>query len=561
MVRTSRARAPMYAIRGASRLLASGKTASENGMRGRQGRVFEVGEQAGFMTGSRFTRRRFLKGLGAAFLTLASTAGCEPLWGATRLVPVRTPRVAPLGAPKVWPLSGDSPTPPKSVWAFRSRPDLSPPAIELIKKAHHTAPGYIFLAPEKGHTGQGGSLIIDNEGQVVWFRPLRGTSGRTMNFEVQTYRGEPVLTWGETPGEYVIFDDSYHEIARFGAANGYSGDHHEFVISPQNTALITIYDAVPKDLSSVGGSEDGSAVQGTVQEVDIETGEVLFEWRSLDHVGLDETYGKPGEDVGHPSFDYFHINSIDVDHDDNLLISARKTCAVYKIDRTTGEIVWRLGGKKSDFEMGPGARFAFQHDARRLPDGTISIFDNGPTVYRDGFPMVTEESRAIILELDERKMKASLVREYTDGQHADAAGNTQALANGNVFVGWGRALSISEFGHDGKPLFDARLQPGNRSYRAFRFPWSAQPPDRPAAAAERTSEAEVRVYASWNGATGVERWEVLAGPRVESLKSLGAIARDGFETAMVVRTSAPYVAVRAKDRLGRTLGTAASVKV
>lgn len=259
-------------------------------------------------------------------------------------------------------------------------------------------------------------MIVDNRGQVVWFRPLRHPikqSSRAMNFEVQTYRGRPVLTWGETPGEYVVFDDSYRKIVRLEAANGYSGDHHEFLISPQDTALITIYDAVPRDLSYFGGPKNGVVVQGIVQELDIETGEVLFEWHSLEHVGLEETYGRPGEDKNYPGIDYFHINSIDVDHDDNLLISARKTSAVYKIDRKSGDILWRLGGKRSDFEMGPGARFAFQHDARRQPDSSISIFDNGTTVFENGLPKAVDESRAIVLELDEGQMRASLVSEYT----------------------------------------------------------------------------------------------------------------------------------------------------
>jgi len=166
------------------------------------------------------------------------------------------------------------------------------------------------------------------------------------------------------------------------------------------------------------------------------------------------------------------------------------------------------------------------------------------------------------LELDEQKMKETLLREYThpDKLHADASGNAQALKNGDVFVGWGRALAISEFSHNGKLLFDARLQPGNRSYRAFRFPWNGHPSDRPTAVAERTSEEEVRVYASWNGATEVASWEVLVGPHPGKLKSLGSIPRDGFETAMVVRSTDPYVAARAKDRSGRVLGTSKAVE-
>ena len=196
------------------------------------------------------------------------------------------------------------------------------------------------------------------------------------------------------------------------------------------------------------------------------------------------------------------------------------------------------------------------------PDGTISIFDNGTTIFHNDLPEAIEESRAIVLEVDEDKMTARLVGEYThpEGQKADAAGNTQVQPNGNVFVGWGRALAISEFSHDEKLLFDLALPAENRSYRAFRFPWSGNPSDRPAAVAERTSEEEVRVFASWNGATEVESWEVLTGPGQGRLKSLGSIPRDGFETAMLVRTSESHVGVQAKDRSGGVLGSSKPIE-
>ena len=422
-------------------------------------------------------------------------------------------------------------------------------------QARDTADGYIFITPGQGGAGQGGSMILNDGGQVVWFRPVHGTHGRAMNLQVQTYRGRPVLTWGEIPSDYVIFDSSYREIKRFRAGNGYNGDHHEFLIGPQDTALITIYNPVPWDLSSVGGPKGGVAWQGIVQELDIETGEVLFEWRGLEHVAVDETYVTPSEDH-YRGIDYFHINSVDVDHDDNLLVSARETSAIYKIDRMSGEVIWRLGGKKSDFEMGLGARFAYQHDARRQPDGTITIFDNGTTIFHNGIPEAVVESRGIVLELDEAKMSATLVREYThpEKHFADAAGNMQVLPNGNVFIGWGRALGFSEFSKDGELLFDARLAPENKSYRAFRFPWDADPSDQLAATAERTSEDEVSVYASWNGATQVATWEVLADPSPNRLESLGSVPWDGFEMAMLARTAEPYVVVRAKDRWGRVLG-------
>ena len=167
-----------------------------------------------------------------------------------------------------------------------------------------------------------------------------------------------------------------------------------------------------------------------------------------------------------------------------------------------------------------------------------------------------------MLGLDERKMSASLVREYThpDEQHADAAGNMQELPNGDAFVGWGRVLAISEFGKDGELLFDAKLAPQNRSYRAFRFPWSGKPSDRPAAAAERTSKDEVRVYASWNGATEVAIWEVFAGSDAGRLGSVGPVPTEGFETTLLARTAEPYIAVRARDSSGRILGTSEPIE-
>src|SRR5918993_3288380 len=264
---------------------------------------------------TKITRRRFLAALaaGTAYLASINMTGCEPLGRSSRVRPLHTPELGPLHIPRrVFALSGVPSRPAKGVWDFRSRPDLSPPAVEVTKRAHDTAPGYVFVAPENGGPAQGGSLIVDDRGQVVWFRPLPDAFGRAMNFEVQSYRGRPVLTWIESPGQYVsefvICDDSYREIARFGAGNGYDGDHHEFLISPQDPALIAIYNAVPRDLTSVGGSKDSVAMQGIVQELDIQTGEVLFEWRSIDHVALEETYVTPAEDH-YPGIDYFHLNS------------------------------------------------------------------------------------------------------------------------------------------------------------------------------------------------------------------------------------------------------------
>jgi hypothetical protein len=449
-------------------------------------------------------------------------------------------------------------------WNFRSRPDLRPPVIEVIKQARDTARGYIFVAPKNGPEeagpGQDGCVILDNAGQPVWLRLLQNEGVDVMAFRAQTYKGERVLTWweglhtGYGQGEYVIFDSSYRQIARFGAQNGYQGDHHEFLITPEDSALITIYHKVPMDLSGVGGPVDGVVLDGIVQEIDIQSGELIFEWHSLDHVGLEESLYEPPPDLEAP-FDYFHINSIDVYDEDHLIISARRTCAVYKVDRRTGEVVWRLGGEMSDFEMGYGTRTDWQHDARRHPDGTITIFDNGG-VEKD------VQSRGIVVEVDEGDMSATLVDEYTHPNKILAAtqGNLQVLPNGNVFVGWGSEPYYSEFGPDGKLLYDASFPSQVESYRAFRFSWKGQPEGRPAVAAEAGPDDRVTVYASWNGATEVDTWQVLAGGSPDELQPAGSAPRKGFETVVTLYTSEPYVAVEAKDGSGRVLGTSEAVE-
>jgi len=425
-----------------------------------------------------------------------------------------------------------------------------------MMQAYDTAPGDILIALKEG-AGEHGPMIIDGLGQLVWFSKDR----TARDFKVQYYQGRPVLTWwegrvvhGHGVGEYVIFDDSYREIARVRAGNGHRGDLHEFLITPQDTALLTAYEAVRMDLSSVGGREDGAVWGGVAQELDIATGKVLFEWHSLEHVGLEESYTKPSQFTPF-GFDYFHINSIDVDHDDNLLISSRNTWTVYKVERKSGEVLWRLGGKKSSFEMDLDTRFAYQHDARRQPDGTITIFDNG------AIPKVHDQSRGMVVELDEEQMSATLLREYTSPEKllATSQGNVQVLPNANVFIGWGTEPFISEFSHDGELLFNARFPPDGESYRAFRFPWSGHPVEGPAGAVEQRSDDKLILYASWNGATDIATWEVLAGPHPGQLEPLGTVPWAGFETAMLVQTSDPYVAVRAKHRSGQILGTTVPV--
>jgi hypothetical protein len=400
-------------------------------------------------------------------------------------------------------------------------------------------------------------MILDETGEVVWFLP---TTPRTcMDFRAGLYKGKPALSWWEGKyvagvgrvGEYVLMDSTYRQIARFTAAHELRPDFHELLLTPHATALATSFDPVAADLTSVGGPKVGRAFDGVARELAIPSGRVLFEWRSLDHVPLTESYQTQ---VGNP-YDYFHINSIDVDHDGDLLISARNTWAVYKIDRHSGRVVWRLGGKKSDFAMGPGAQFVFQHDARSHDRGRqISIFDNGP------HPKTTPRSRAIVLAIDERRRRATLERQIVHAPplFAKVTGNAQLLGNGDYLVCWGSTGWFSEYGPRGDVRLDAHLPPGGQNYRVFRLPWVGKPSEPPAVKATGGGRT---LHVSWNGATEVHSWRVLAGKQPARLQAATTVPRSGFETTMPVPAGSRYAAAVALDRSGKPLGRTKTIAV
>jgi hypothetical protein len=447
---------------------------------------------------------------------------------------------------------------------FRSRPDLKPPLVRVLTPAHGTEPGYIFIAPKK-HVAQAGPLILDDRGRVVWFHPL-DTRGVT-DFRVQRYRGRPVLTWwrgrparGHGTGGYTIADSAYRTIAVVRPGHGLVGDIHEFLITSRGSALLTIFHRVRRDVSALGGATNAEVFEGVVQEVDVASGRVLFEWHSIDHVRPAESYYRPpppDRASSAPPYDYFHVNSIDVDTDGNLLVSARNTHAVYEISRRTGRILWRLGGKRSDFTFGPGARFAWQHDARRRLDGTITLFDN------EAAPKSGPQSRAIVLRLEPRRRRAILVRSLVHHPPLLSAdqGNVQLLPDGHYLVGWGARAYVTEFDRGGRVLVDLRFGSGADSYRAYRFPWRGRPHDRPALAVARARGGKVQLFVSWNGATEVHSWQVLAGDDPRRLQPLRTAAKTGFETAITIDPSERYVAVRALTERRTVLARSDSVAV
>ena len=438
------------------------------------------------------------------------------------------------------------PTPVLPSQQFVSRPDLRPPVVHIRTAAHNTAQGFIFLAPKMA-VAQAGPMMLDNAGHVIWFRPL-DTKGVT-DFRVQQYHGKPVLTWwrGRAPmgvgsGSYVIADSSYRVMKTVHAGNGLTGDVHEFLITPHGTALFTVYRQLHVDLSPYGGPKQGRIFEGIIQEVDIASGRVLFEWHSYPRVSLRESYvPTPAAKSAKTSpWDYFHINSIDVEPNGNLLVSARNTHTLYELDKHTGKILWRLGGKRSDFELGPGVHFAWQHDARRHADGTITIFDNGAA------PPVEKFTRVLVLRVDTTNRRVTLVRSFSHPKHllTPFEGNAQFLPDGHIVVGWGANPYYTEFDAHGHVLLDAYFGHGKPpgkdadSYRVYRFVWRGHPTAPPSLVARGGT-----VYVSWNGATDVARWRLLTGNANGDLVATRSVAKNGFETAIAIGSNKPYVAV------------------
>jgi hypothetical protein len=446
--------------------------------------------------------------------------------------------------------------------------------VTVLKTSADLAPGLIFLTPNAaGATSAHGTEIVDDQGRPVWFAPL--PSGESaFDLRVQRYRGQPVLTWIQSQGVFstgpttdVIADRHYRVIATVTAGNGLTADIHEFFLTREGTALITIYRTLPQDLSSVGGSPTGQVTEGVVQEIDVASGHVLFEWHSLDHIGLDESHA-PVPTSATAAWDYFHLNAVSVDEDGNLLINARNTWAAYRLDRHSGRVIWRLGGKKSDFALGPNVAFAWEHNPTAVDDhGLVRIFDN------EASPTILPYSRVIWVRHDDRNKTATLERwlKHPDGLLAGSQGNAQGLENGDTFVGWGALPRFSEFDKDNNLVFDAELPAGYNSYRAYRHAWVGEPETRPTAIAQRQNNGDTVVHAVWNGATEIARWDVIdaSGDGDDSerpferddVRRIASAPWDGLDTAISVDEFASSVVVVARDRFGREIGRSAIAPV
>ncbi|KAJ5999701.1 hypothetical protein N7481_000110 [Penicillium waksmanii] len=485
-------------------------------------------------------------------------------------------------------------------WQFKSRTDLAPPRLNItIPAAHDTDKGYLFVAPFPGQWAepqfhgprQEAPYIFRDDGELIWSGYTYYSIWAT-NFQAARWKGQDVLfsfegdhnpAYGHGHGHATILDQHYETIRELRAGNHKLMDKHEFHIIDGKTALLQVYQPLPTDLSRWGGSSEQQwIVDAIFQELDIETGELLFEWSSLDHVTPDEAVlplnpGQAGSGYNSSdAWDYFHINSVDKDFFGDYLISARDACAVHKINGTTGEIIWRLGGLRSDFDLGPNVAFCFQHHARYVSrDGDeeiISLFDNSAhgTENHRGHEVHTHPfSQGKIISVNTATWTASVVQAFQppDGLLAKSQGSTQLLSNGNALVNWGSEGAVTEFRADGTPIFHAYMDSGDlgegvENYRAFKYNWTGKPNEEPSLVAEKTPSG-TSVYVSWNGDTETAVWRFYAvTDRYGSRSFLGEVPRDGFETAFhVAGHSYGQIAAEAISGRGKVLRATQAVRL
>jgi hypothetical protein len=454
-----------------------------------------------------------------------------------------------------------------ATWSFVSAPNLHPPKVEVLKRTAGVAQGD-FLAAASGSRGPGahpqvGPMLLDDQAGPIWFLPGDGA----FDLQQETYHGQPVLVWfgGNRVNKVVIYDEHYHEIAVVTARSPWTTDTHDASIIGGDLWVTVQRHVEHQNLTAYGGPRDGTVLDVGLQEFQISTGHLLRTWDALNpggkpNVPLSASEQKAPRRSSNPggqgaNWDAYHLNSVQALPNGDLLVSMRNTWAVYLIDPITSKVLWTLGGKDSTFSLAAGVSFAWQHDAQLVdPTQGGAGQEVELTLFNDNNPGHGEEpSAGLLLALDTKTKQAKLLAAYRHYPplSANSSGSMQLLPNGRALVGWGSEPYFSEYSPSGKELLDARWPGSDESYRTlFTDTWVGRPNYPPSGAARGST-----VYASWNGATQVAKWEVLAGASASSLKVVAKDARTGFETAIKLRRRYGAYKVRALSEGGGVLGT------
>jgi hypothetical protein len=377
-------------------------------------------------------------------------------------------------------------------------------------------------------------MIVDEQGTLVYYKPPPSGLGvldlKVVNNDQLAYfvgNQYPV----STTGVYEVLNADYTLSSTWAMTNGLAADWHDFRLLPDGHALLMAYPTRTVDMSViVSGGNPGAQVIGLAfQELDANKN-VVFEWSSWEHVPITDTQNETNLTAS--VIDYVHGNAVELDFDGNYLISSRHLDEITKISRQTGQIMWRLGGKRDEFTwVNAPRKFRWQHDIRRLSNGHLMLFDNA-----SNSPNVTAYSRAIEYEIDEASKVVTQVREIPASPNifSFAMGNAQRLANGNTLIGWGAvpttSVAATEVRSDNSVAFEMQLQRPHWSYRVLRSMWRATPAYPPTLMLSDVGGSPA-LYFSWNGATDVTSYTVYAGYGASTPIMLGTVAKTGFETS------------------------------
>lgn len=359
---------------------------------------------------------------------------------------------------------------------------------------------------------------------------------------------------------------------------GASSDMHEFKMTPFSngtTVLMTVYQPRMYDLTNFEryGIKNGMGwiVEGVFQEVEIESGRVVFEWRSLDHMDPSTSWTYPGTtdtsgDGLHEDtpWDYFHINSIDKNVDGDYLISARHMSGIYKLSGVDGHIMWEMGGANPTFEQ-TNFNFSYQHHARWVSENDthtlLSFYDNASNAWNS----TNVFSHGWIISIDHIANTATMIKEWgapepEGGLLSASQGNLQLLPNGGCHIGWGEHAYFSEHTAQGSAVMYAKLADRASNvmiYRSYKANWTAQPLTKPAlwTYSRRNLESDgMMFYVSWNGATEVRSWNFYTAQNASGpFTSVGNAKKTGFETAFHLANTTDWAYAEAVDEHGRPL--------
>jgi hypothetical protein len=325
------------------------------------------------------------------------------------------------------------------------------------------SPGHLFLGPTTSGTGH--LIILDNELIPVFYKKITG--GSVFDFKLQP-NGK--LTYNIPSGYSYGMDSSGIVDKRYITPPGYTLDIHELQVMEDGTYYVIGTDLITIDMSQYvpGGDTSAILIANTIHHMDADDNE-LWRWHSFDHYDILDV--DANIDITNHIIDWTHCNSIEIVTDGNIIISTRNFNEITKINRQTGDIIWRLGGEKNQFQfINDNRGFGRQHDARVLSNGNIVLFDNGQY-------LIPEYSSYVEYELDEQNHTATLMRRYSRNGSIFSAkkGSIQELPNSNILISWDGVQNpfVSEISPEDSTEYEVRYDNYVNQYRAYKFPWKS----------------------------------------------------------------------------------------